>query len=390
MKLNQLLNKCASYFSKKNNDIFSHSYKSQKEYLDHFKIPKDDIERSYYQYRCQMYLYPLYMRILFNIASFPIFLMHVTTKKQRLERSNLNKGTVAFIDDGLPHNIIPNSILEKYKNIVYIVEKKEYFSLEDWAFIKTIIRRYPFAWLFLLKCIIKIKMYSNIIKDVSPEVIITCNEYSYTSSILTCYCEKQGVKHFNVMHGEKLFFIRDSFFRYHKCFVWDKYYKELFCELRAYDDQFEIEIPTSLKFKHYTDHNKSFDYTFYLAAETGERLEIIAEQLNKLKSNGYRIAVRPHPRYSNIEEVNRTMHEFFVESISDIKIEESLLNTHNAISGYSTVLNQAYNNGIGVILDDISDAEAFQKLKEYKYIMLNVQHSCLSSIVKNKRDCEGV
>lgn len=380
MNLNSLLKKCANYFSKVNNDIFSCSYADQKQYLDRFKNPKDEIERSFFQYCCQMHLYPFCFRVLFNIASFPLLILHIAKKKNDNGYNETTRCVAAFIECGLPHNIIPHAIFDKYKSVIFVSDKKEFFTKKDWQFIKTIIRRYPFSWLFLLKCVIKIKMYSHIIKENNPSAIITCNEYSFTSSILTKYCNKQNIKHIDVMHGEKLFFIRDSFFKYDECYVWDEFYIELFKKLRADDNQFIIAVPKSLEFDDIEKNQKVYDYTFYLAAETGDRLKNIAKALNQIKEKGYLVSVRPHPRYSNESEVRQVFSDFNIEPFTEISIEESLMNTKNAISGYSTVLNQAYRNGIGIVIDDVSDVEAFNKLKEYQYIMLNKPHSILSKV----------
>ena len=60
-----------------------------------------------------------------------------------------------------------------------------------------------------------------------------------------------------------------------------------------------------------------------------------------------------------------------VENISKTTIEDSLKTTKNAISLYSTVLNQAYNNKIGTIIDDLSDSKKYLKLAERRYRFIN-------------------
>ncbi len=39
---------------RKNNSLFEYPIEKQKAYVKHFREPKDDIERGYFQYRCQM------------------------------------------------------------------------------------------------------------------------------------------------------------------------------------------------------------------------------------------------------------------------------------------------------------------------------------------------
>ena len=54
MGLNDLLKQIAIKLEKKNNSKFTYPVDKQKEYLNHFKEPVDNSERSYFQYRCQM------------------------------------------------------------------------------------------------------------------------------------------------------------------------------------------------------------------------------------------------------------------------------------------------------------------------------------------------
>ncbi|MFR7831649.1 MAG: hypothetical protein ACLU3F_09960 [Blautia wexlerae] len=57
-----------------------------------------------------------------------------------------------------------------------------------------------------------------------------------------------------------------------------------------------------------------------------------------------------------------------VEDTTQISIEQSLLQSGAAISLYSTVLNQALCNSIPIIIDNMSNPENFNKLKELGYV----------------------
>ena len=72
-----------------------------------------------------------------------------------------------------------------------------------------------------------------------------------------------------------------------------------------------------------------------------------------------------------------------IESIGfrEVTIEQSLMQTHAAVSLFSTVLNQAISNSVPVVIDDISNREHFEKLKELEYVCLNREHTLLSNIV---------
>ena len=73
----------------------------------------------------------------------------------------------------------------------------------------------------------------KIFNEYTPKDLYVSAEYSFTSSILTAYCERNRVRHINVMHGEKTFFIREAFSRFHIFYVWDDFYIKLFHQLRA-------------------------------------------------------------------------------------------------------------------------------------------------------------
>lgn len=230
--------------------------------------------------------------------------------------------------------------------------------------------------------------YSFAIKTYSPKAIICCSEYSFTSSFMTQYCASKNVELINVMHGEKVFFMRDAFFRFNRCYVWNDYYVKLLSSLKAEKTQFIVELPPSMQFLHERKFvvKKCVDFTYYLAAESNEELIIIKNALEKIlnNKNNTSIAVRPHPRYTNIEFANDLFKQFMIEDVNAITIEESILRTKNAIAVYSTVLNQAYNNGTNIVIDDISSPFRYNKLHAVKYIFADTNAQKLSDLVERK------
>ena len=104
--------------------------------------------------------------------------------------------------------------------------------------------------------------------------------------------------------------------------------------------------------------------------------------LEKLYKNGKRISIRPHPRYSNMDLVKKIFDFANVEDTKKISIEQSLLQSGAAISLYSTVLNQALCNSIPIIIDNMSNPENFNKLKELGYVCLYKEHRLLSEVLE--------
>ena len=287
-----------------------------------------------------------------------------------------------FFAEGKPFNIIPDSLTESYKDIVTISSEDRFLSKTDLAFLLSVFRKYPLSWMLWLKLTLKVAQYSYAITKFSPKAIISCNEFSYCAPILTEYCHTRGIKSINVMHGEKLYYMRDTFSKYDAFYVWGKEYAELFTLLRGDNEQYIIEVPQSLRIQDNGTNAKEYDYTYYLTSETGKQLKRIAEILIELSNAGKRISIRPHPRYSDIDEVKTNFPFANIEDTKTVSIEESLLKTGAVVSAYSTVLYQAYNNGIAAIIDNVSAPERFEKLKERRYGMLSVKHGLLSELME--------
>jgi len=373
-------------FMTSNEAIFSISVEQQKKYLEKFHAPNNDIDRSFYQYKCQMKLLGKLKEVVLNLISLfglPLILIFLVNRQRKSELES--KDAIVYLD-GKPSNIIPDELRLNNGNMICIKgEFPYYLTGVDLKYIKKLFIQYPLSLFFISKNIIKISKYRYGIDMYNPKSIIVCAEYSFTSSILTNYCEFLNIKHINIMHGEKLFYMRDSFFRFHQCYVWDKYYLNLFKELKAETKQFIICKPRSMKFQVESSYEKDIDYTYYLGNESDEVLKKISDLLKDISSEKVLVSVRPHPRYSNINKINHLFNGIVIENNKEITIEESLARTKNAISLYSTVLNQAYHNGINIIIDDLSNPNHFKKLSELKYINLSRKYTLLSEILK-KRD----
>lgn len=382
MGLANKLKDLAVELERKNNSLFEYPVDKQKKYVGHFMEPKDDIERSYFQYRCQMKFNRPFVTFLLNLASLPMIGLYL--RKSNNEIKERKEGNTIFFSDGKPSNIIPDELRANVGNIEVIDEKREYLSKWDKSFIKSLWKRYPFSWQFLLKCLMKIRFYRYEIERLHPSTIIVCNEYSFTSSVLTKYCEDLGIRHINVMHGEKLYFMRDSFFRFFECFVWDNHYVSMFERLRAEKSQFKVTVPASLRIQK-TAKAKTVDFTYYLGAEKGDILRTIVKAMVDLKNKNCRVAIRPHPRYSDIEEIKANVTNVEIEDTKFITIEDSLGRTSHAISVYSTVLNQASFNDVRVVLDDVSDPVKYSRLQDIDYIMFSKPHELLSELLERRR-----
>lgn len=349
-------------------------------FLKSIKEPKDSFERSFAQYKCQCFLRNTIANALLNVGSFflivPYVIVCLIKSVQYKEKKDIVY-TISILDK----TIIPDSLRSDYPS-EYITGEYDGICLTkyDLSFIYGLIKRYPFSCFLIFKAIIKISIYRCFIEEYRPHAIAINSEFSCVSSIMTRYCEQQGIRHINIMHGEKLLYIRDSFFEFSKCYIWDEFYKKLFTELRAKGGQFVIERPQSVIFdvKRYRDNFKIIDYKYYLFENS--QVKQIAHVMHLLKSKGYTIKVRPHPAYSDMNVIKKYFNDNEIEDIA-ISIEESVSNTYNAISLVSTVLTQAYYSGVNVIIDDMNYREKYMRLKDLKYILLDKQLTVLSDLI---------
>ena len=364
---------------------FNISVREQKSFLYAFKEPSNNIERSFFQYKCQMFLMGKWLKCIYNFLAFFLLIglgiKWIWIKFQKDTLASRFCCDAIFIRNGLSETLLPEELCDKYVRI-----KKQdnlnrmYIDDEMKAITKTIIKKYPLSFLFLAKCILKMSMYAELLRSNKTNAIIVSAEYSYTSSVLTEYCNMKGITHINIMHGEKLFNIRDSFFAFDEFYIWDSYYETLFSLLRAAQHQYICIKPTQI-FVSKKNQRKVKDYTYYLGGERKEELQAIYKQLLCLKQKGLDGCVRMHPIYSDRKVVNRIFKEIKIENPSDIEIENSLSQSRFIIALYSTVLFQAYNSGLDVIIDDISMPQKFYKLKKAGYIMMQKDVVFLSEIV---------
>lgn len=349
-------------------------------YLNSIKEPSNDIERSYAQYKCQSYLRNTLANFILNVVCFFVIIPYMIKGLFGKPSYKGNKDIIYSISI-LDSRIIPSSLRKDYPNEVITKEfDGALLRRDDLSFLWRVYKRHPFSFMFFLRIIIKTSFYRFFIEEYHPRAIAINAEFSSASSVMTFYCEHLGISHINIMHGEKLNYIRDSFFRFSKCYVWDEHYKDLFISLRADKDQFVIEKPESLLFNitKYRGTQPRIDYKYMLNGNT--HLSGIADTLHELRDKGFKVMVRPHPAYTDTELVKHYFDESEIEPCT-VSIEESLSNSENVIALYSTVLLQAYFSGVNIVIDDLNFEKEYNKLKDLKYILVNKPHKRLSELI---------
>jgi len=384
MKINYF--KILKFLNSKEKSLFDISVEEQKTFLNSLSEPKDDFERSYNQYLCQMFFVKDISAFAYNFFSFLLIIPTLTLYLLNPKKKNIIKFDAVANWKYLDNNILPKNIVKQYNSIKYINwDEGRKLSFNNLLFIYKIFLKHPFSYYFLLKCIFKIAEYNYAIKLYQPKAILVHAEYSFTSSILTAYCNRYSIKHIDVMHGEKLFNIRDSFFRYDECYIWDKHYEELFISMRVGKGQFKIHIPSSLSIDKISYLNNDYysDFKYYLANYSEEEIKGIIDSMSFLKDKGYSLKFRPHPRYSNIKLLLKYVKKANIEYPDKISIEQSIINCDYVVGSYSTVLLQGYFSGKIVVIDDVTYDLIYKKLFERNYILLNKKHFVLSNLNSN-------
>lgn len=376
--------KFLNFLKKGDKLFFDVTTSEQKQFLDKLELPKDDFDRSYKQYLCQRFFSTKTKGLIFNIGS--IFLLPFLLIHYHL--NGLKKCRICHIDAvgefcGMTE-IIPESLKSEFDINNEVWFEGAELRMLDIKFILKFVCRYFYAPYFLVKAIAKIARYSYTISHRTPRAIIVHGEYSYTSSLLTNYCDYRGVEHIDVMHGEKLFYIGNSHFRYNRTYIWGEHYRQLFYDLRAYKDQFIIEIPKCFQIDSVKEFRQDYcaDYKYYLQLYNEEQLKSVIASMEFVKRKGLVVKYRPHPRFSNIPLLERLVPRDCIEYPREVPIINSIASTKYCVGSFSTVLNQAYYSGKDIIFDDVTYHEEYNKLKELRYIFSSMDDKRLSTISK--------
>lgn len=361
------------------------TYREQYDFLQSLPEPQDDIERSYDQYLCQKFSseskFSFFLKTVASAVMLPIY----CHKKYKLEErdSSVQKPSI-YIMVNNKTDMLPYELRDSNKLVGIPYGKGFYLDKDDIAYIKKIKKTHPHSYYFVYKVLLKIGLYSSIIKKYDPVEIIVNAETSFTSSILTDYCEKHGVQHIDVMHGEKVFWIRDSFFRFTKCYVWSDYHIDLFKSMRATQSKYIVSLPPAMRFDaSKISAEKIMDYRFYLGYETEQTLRSLKTITDIFDEKQKSYMIRPHPVYTDLELLNKYFESGVVEDVKSVGIEQSIVSTRNVVSIFSTVLRQAYYAGIRVIVDDCSNPKKYREMKDLKFWLYETNHVLLSEEIKS-------
>lgn len=362
------------FLEKGNRRVFDFPKEEQLAYLNRLGEAKDDIDRGFKQYLCQNQLVrPKWKIVVFNLAGilglpltfFYFLLKRITAPKAKSINCLIEK-------KGMPE-VVPDVVKEKF-HPSEDYEVKSSLGLRDIAFAGRLYIKAPLHPYFVFKAMMNVARYSHLIYSYSPKVMIQFGEFSFSSSILTAYCHQHSVLHVDVMHGEKLFNIRDAYFHYDKTYVWNDHYTNLLTSLNAESSQFVVAPPQSLVIDcdKYVKPEVYADFKYYLASYNEETIKRIVKSMIFAKHRGKSVKYRPHPRYSNLELLKKYVSEDEIEYGNQVTIQESISNLMYAVGSYTTVMVQAYFSGKHVIMDDVAEKDEYDLLKSLDYILSTI------------------
>lgn len=366
-----------------NRSVFDFPKEEQVAYLNLLGEAENDIDRGYKQYLCQNQFVRLRWKIVFfnvvGAVALPFIILYFLIKRLFTHHAEHKDCLIEKL--GMPE-VVPQKVREKY-HPSEDYETGSSFSISDLGFLCRLVVRAPLHPYFTFKSMMQVAKYSDLFYRYHPQVMIRFWEFSFCSSVLTAYCHQFNVKHVDVMHGEKLFNIRDSFFHFDECYVWSNHYVELMKSLKAEPTQFIIALPSSMKIdvERYLNPSVYADYKYYLAIFSEDQIKSIVDSMRCLKQNGKSIKLRPHPAYSDLNLLRKYVDESEIEYPQKVSIFESISNLDYAVGSYSTVLIQAYYSGKGVVLDDVTDKERYEKLKSLCYLLSHEETLKLSGLL---------
>lgn len=359
--------------------------KTQISYLDKQNKPRNDMERSYLQYKCQRILMPRLSKLLYNCLSWPaIIILPLVFLAKSYRYKCESSFDAVFVENGMDMSVIPQELRDNYKAIVDTnINADKCLDLYSFLELEKLIFQHPFCPYFNVKICMKIALYCACIRKYNPKAIITYCETSFASAVSTGYLETKGIKHINIQHGDFLKSIRFSGFRFSEFYVWHEHYSKMFKSLWNTDTHYVIAIPESVTKACDSNGCAEIKYylTYYLGDESPETLHKIADNLICLIRAGHNCKVRLHPRESDLREIRQIFKNIKLEDPRKVLLADSINESKYVCALNSTVLFQASFCGHDIVIDDLSNHKEYKRLRECEYILLNNPHILMSQLL---------
>ena len=216
----------------------------------------------------------------------------------------------------------------------------------------------PLLGYFSLKNIVNCLLYYPLVRCNPSKIFASC-EYSFSSSILTEFCNLYGVRHVNVTHGEKLFYPRDAFATFDEYIYWDDSMLFVLNKLEVHSLHWickypVVPIPKLINW----NYRDKINFVYFLQNQNPFELSNISNILVQAKHNGVSVYFKRHPIYS--PPLNELM-KYGIEVINEAPINSVV------IAGYSSILFEKLISGEYFLIDDCTDDGLTNFLKSMSY-----------------------
>ena len=154
MMLSKLIN---SFFDE--TDILSVPKSKQLKFINSLGNPSDDVERSYFQYKCQMKKKNVLKKIVLFFASLGMIFIEFLKKNKVINNKSSVNNLLLFVHD--LENVPPQYKKDSYKMIESFTGYKMDGELRK--YLKLIKKKHRFSLFFCVKIIKKLKFYNYLI-----------------------------------------------------------------------------------------------------------------------------------------------------------------------------------------------------------------------------------
>lgn len=374
-------------------------------YIDNLPRPQNDIDRVHNQYKAMQFITKLTVKYenlyydLFSILCFPFSILSsaLSTAFSKFFRSSIKCDCVRIFDINENFNLhkkieLPKEIeIEFKKTENYYVHKRvliftgilTIYSLKLW--LKALIR-HPFSFYENFSIFIHLNFINKIFLRYNTKAIITLeSENDFTTSLLSNLCEHYNAEYIGIMHGENFVNPLHTNVRFSRFYVWDKHYIKQYIRTGSPEDMFFTYTPKRYKMNLKYENLKNSTYlTYYLQGQDETILKNIRNVLVSISRYGKKCKIRVHPRATDIKLVKKIFMntDIEIEDYNSISIEKSYSSTKYIVSTFSTVLSEAFENGLYAVLDDITDKNTYNVLKQLMYINIERVPLRLSEILE--------
>lgn len=334
-----------------------------------FSSPTNDFERVRLHYEGaviwstnRLIWEKLFSCIMLPIALF-LFSRHDTFVNKKKVDAVISSPNVDFL---LSYEDLPNELKKEYSSFERV---ENHTSLKDRIFqlrldkkglalvLKTIFR-YPNKPFLSFIVLLHLAQVYSLIERYNPKAIITTQtEQDFTASLVTHYCELMNIKYICVQHGEYCYNPSMAYMRFSEYYAWNQETIEILELTNTKIPYAKIYTPNKFR-KNYSKNSVRSNFLKYYLSSGDNITEIsrIRDELERLTKEGYRCAVRCHPRGYNSVELDQLFSdsEVSLENYNDMSIGDSISDCDYVVAYRSTVLSEAIANSMPIVIDDVT------------------------------------